>query len=322
MIVSLTGATYIGNAFHISQWETAGLACFILLIAGISNHFGIRISGRVSLSLSSILLILLLIVVVSTLPLMEWANFRPFLPHGWPSVGTALTLVFWSFFGWEAICNLADRFRQPDRDLVRSSMISAFIIGILFLLLSLVTIGSGTYGSLTTDASPLGKMIHRSLGFEARRITALLAFIICTGTTNAFVASLGQLGYALSRDGAFPRSLQKTHPKRGTAARVIWLVILFAGSGVLGTTLLRVHFTQLLFIPNALGMMVYFLSMAAACKLFPVKSGPWVGGGASLLLLCLSLPFLGLQLLIPAGVCVTYFFYVQWRKYIGEVGGV
>lgn len=314
IIVSLTGAGYIGSTFQLSRWETAALACLILLIAGISNHCGIQISGKISLLLSSILLVLLLMVVISTLPFIEWGNFQPFLPHGWPSVGVALTLVFWSFFGWEAICSLADRFQQPERDLIRSAMFSGIIIGILFLLLSFVTIGSGTYGSLTKDTSPLGEMMHHSLGFGARLITALLAFIICTGTTNAFVASLGQLGYALSRDGAFPRWLQKTHPRTGTAVRVVWLVILFAGAGVLVTTLLSVPFTRLLFIPNSLGMVVYLISMAAACKLFPERSGPWVSGGISLVFLFLFLPFLGLNILVPAGVGSIYFLYVKWRK--------
>ena len=47
-----------------------------------------------------------------------------------------------------------------------------------------------------------------TVGGGAKVVTAVLALIICTGTANAFVASLTQLGYSLSRDGAFPKFSQ------------------------------------------------------------------------------------------------------------------
>ncbi|WP_286894036.1 APC family permease [Thermobacillus sp.] len=186
-------------------------------------------------------------------------QFSPFFARGWQAVGEAIVLIFWSFFGWEAICNLADRFARPEKDKVRSAMISAAITGAVFLALSFVTIGSGTYGSPETDSVPLGIMLGRSLGLAAQYATTVLAFIICTGTVNAYVASLAQLGYALSPDKAFPAWLHYQHPRTGTPTRVVWLVVLFACAGNAFSTLFHVHFTQLLFIPNSLGMVVYVL---------------------------------------------------------------
>ena len=276
MIVALTGAYYMASAFGLSTGETSALACLILLAGGVSNHFGIRISGRVSLLFSSLLLGILLIAVAAAVPHVQKDQFSPFFAQGWRAVGEAIVLIFWSFFGWEAICNLADRFRRPERDMVRSAMISAAITGTVFLALSIVTVGSGTYGSPETDSAPLGVMLGRSLGMAAQYATALLALIICTGTVNAYVASLAQLGYALSRDRAFPAWLHHEHPRTGTPARVVWLVVLFACAGVALTAWLDVHFTQLLFIPNALGMIVYVMSMAAALKLFRRYSAPWL----------------------------------------------
>ncbi|SDX61586.1 amino acid efflux transporter, partial [Marininema mesophilum] len=172
-------------------------------------------------------------------------------------------MIFWSFFGWEAICSLANRFKNPQKNMVRSAMISAVVIGVVFLSLSFITIGSGTYGSLESDSSPIGVMVEQSLGFGAQLITAVFAFIICTGTVNAFVASLTQLGYALSRDHAFPSWLHYLNPHTETPTRVVWFVIIFATSGVMITTGLGIHFTKLLFIPNSLGIVVYILSMMA-----------------------------------------------------------
>jgi len=123
MIVAMTGAGYLAAAFGLSAGAAAAQACLVLLVAGLANHFGIRISGRVSLLFSSLLLGLLLLAVVTNAPHIEPDRFRPFFAKGWVPVGEAIVLIFWSFFGWEAICNLAERFSRPERDMIRSAMI-------------------------------------------------------------------------------------------------------------------------------------------------------------------------------------------------------
>jgi len=309
MIVAMTGAGYMASAFGLSAAETSLLACLILLFGGVTNHFGLRTSGRVSLLFSSLLLGLLLLAVAAAVSHVRPDHFRPFFAKGWMPVGEAIVLIFWSFFGWEAICNLADRFARPQRDMVRSAMISAVITGTVFMGLAVVTVGSGTYGSPETDTAPLGLMLHRSLGLSAQYATALLAFVICAGTVNAYVASLAQLGYALGRDRAFPAWFCRRHPGTGTPARVVWLVVLFACGGVLGSAFFHVHVSHLLFIPNSLGMIVYVLSMAAAVKRFRRFSPAWWSGVVSLAMLCMFLPFLGVRFVLPILVAVLYILY-------------
>jgi amino acid efflux transporter len=313
MIVALTGAGYMASAFGLSEGETSLLACLILLVGGVSNHFGIRVSGKVSLIFSSLLLVMLLVAVAAAVPHVRPDRFSPFFAAGWHAVGEAIVLIFWSFFGWEAICNLADRFARPERDMVRSAMISAAVTGTVFLALSFATIGSGTYGSPEADSAPLGIMLGRSLGLAAQYATALLAFVICAGTVNAYVASLASLGYALGRDNAFPAWFHHLHPRTGTPTRVVWLVMLFACAGVAVSAAADLHFTQLLFIPNALGMVVYVLSMAAAVRLFRRYSPPWLSGLISLIMLCACLPFLGIRFMVPVLVAIVYILYKRKR---------
>lgn len=314
IIVSLTGSGYIGTAFHLSSESNALIACLILFVGGLSNHFGIRVSGKVSLVLSALLLSLLCTAIIISLPYVRLEHFHPFAPKGWYPLGTAVIMIFWSFFGWEAICNLADRFKHPEKELVRSALISVSVIGIVFLLLSIVTVGSRTYGIPEIDSSPVGIMVHRAFGFGAQLVTAVLALIICTGTVNAFVASLTQLGYALSRDQAFPSWFYYLNPRTGTPTRVVWLVIMFAGFGVILTTFLNIHFTQLLFIPNSLGIVVYIFSMAAALKLYNKYARPWITALASLIMLGLFMPFLGMHILVPLTVSEMYFLYKKGAR--------
>lgn len=310
-IVSLTGAFYVINALNLSPVYTTLVAFIILLIGGLTNYYGLRVSGRVALFISFCLILLLLSAVILSLPRIEWTNFEPFSPFGWKAVGTAITMIFWSFFGWEAICSLSNEFKNPEKNIVKSTLISAVIIGIIFLALSFVTIGTGTYGTVESNLSPVGVMMEQSLGIGAKVITALLAFVICTGTVNAFVASISQLGYSLSRDGAFPRWFVKIDSTSNTPRRVVILAIIIAALGVLMTELFTVTFFDLLFIPTSLGLTVYILSMASGLKLFEKLTLPWMTSFIALILCVMMLPFFELYISVPIGVAILYLAYMK-----------
>ncbi len=81
------------------------------------------LGGKVALILSSLLLILLASAVFVAFPRIQWGNFNPFVPNGWFSVGNAITVIFWSFFGWEAICNLAEHFKRPEKILSKEQLL-------------------------------------------------------------------------------------------------------------------------------------------------------------------------------------------------------
>ncbi|MCF6409878.1 APC family permease [Pseudalkalibacillus salsuginis] len=314
-IVSMTGAFYVSQAFGFTKVEQMAVALLILVIAGISNFYGIEVSGKLALLLSACLLGLLLLAVSVSITRIEWGHFTPFVSNGWYSIGTAVTIIFYSFFGWEAICNLANNFKNPEKDIVRSTLISAIIIGLLFMALSFVTIGTGTFGNTESELSPIGVIMGDIIGLNAKGITAILAFVICAGTSNAFVASLAQLGFSLSRDGAFPKTLSILHPIKQIPRRMVAFVIGFAASGVVLTEWVAMTFNDILFIPTSLGILVYILSMASGIKLLKFKTFPWWCSLAALILCFLVLPFFELYIFVPVIVLGLYTIYMVCQRY-------
>lgn len=305
-IVALTGAYYLGNAFDFSQIQITFSAIMILVIAGITNYYGIRVSGKIALLLSGCLFLLLVTTIVLAIPRISWDEFIPFLPTESGSIGSAVTVIFWAFFGWEAISNLANNFKHPSKDIVRSTIISAIIIGVLFLALSFITIGTGTYGNEESNLSPIAVIMNETLGLNAQLVTGIFAFIICTGTANAFVASLTQLGYSLSRDGAFPSYFSVLHPNTQISRRMVLFVVVFAGAGVFITDALSLTFNDILFIPTSLGVIVYALSMAAGVKLFRKRTLPWMCSLIAFMLCTLVLPFFRSYIIVPLVVISIY----------------
>nr|WP_236838799.1 amino acid permease [Caldalkalibacillus salinus] len=310
-IVSLTGAFYLTHAFDLSDMGRIITAVCVLMLAGVTNYYGVKVSGKVALYISALLLILLLIVVLISLPHMKWNNFTPFVSEGMFAIGTAVTLIFWSFFGWEAICNLAPHFKSPKITIPRSTMISVILIGALFLALSVVTIGTETYGEAESNLSPLGVILEQTLGVGAKKGTAIIALIIALGTTNAYVASLTQLGYSLSKDGAFPRFLSVREPTNHVPRRMVIFVVIFAISGLMMTELLSLTFSDILFIPTSLGLFVYIFCMAAGVKLFVKRTRPWWCSLISAIFCFSVLPFFELYILVPVFVFMGYVIYIK-----------
>lgn len=313
-IVALTGAFYLSKAFNFSPLGEVYAAILILLIAGCFNYFGLEVSGKVALIISSCLLLLLLTTIIVALPSVTLNNFQPFFTDGWYAIGTAITVIFWAFFGWEAICNLSSHFKQPDKNIVKSSVISALIIGCLFLLLSFVTIGTNTYGSIESDFSPIAVIIQNNLGIGAQVLTAVLAYLICIGTSNAFIASLAQLGYSLSRDKAFPTVLSKIH-RSGVPRRMVIFSVGFAVIGVIITVIFSATFNDMLFIPTSLGLIVYALTMISGVKLYKKWSKPWICSLVSFVFILCVIPFFEIYLLVPLFVSIAYCVYMLTKSF-------
>lgn len=132
-LVALTGAYYAGPHLGLDRFGVALLAAGILVVATATNSRGLQVSGPAQLVFSAMVALLLAVALVVSVPRMKIERWEPFAPHGWPAVGSAAILVFFAFFGWEAICHLSSEFRNPARDVPRSSMISVALITVLFL---------------------------------------------------------------------------------------------------------------------------------------------------------------------------------------------
>ncbi|MBD3919066.1 APC family permease [Paenibacillus sp. PR3] len=81
---------------------------------------------------------------------------------------------FWAFFGWENITHLVPELKNPKRDVMRSMWVSVAIIGVVYALLSLVTVGTETYGKEVTTA-PLALLIGKAIGVGAGAATSVIA---------------------------------------------------------------------------------------------------------------------------------------------------
>ena len=310
-VVGLTGAAYLVEALHLSRVYLYVFAFGFLLLALLTNVLGMKISGIVSLALSGAVLMLLLATILFALPSMQAAHFTPFAPHGAVGVGKACVLIFWAFFGWESITHLVPEFRNPKRDVMRSTWASVFLIGVVYTLLAVVTVGTHTYGQAVI-AAPLSVLMSKTLGVSAGIATATIACIVCLGTLNVYLASSSRLGLALARERKLPAWFAGVS-RRGFPYRTA--LFLFSTNVVVLVVSYRFHISAdtLILIPTTLGILVYVIASLACVKLlWKDRIGRLSAIAASACCIFIA-PFSTGYLLVPALVTAACLGYM-WRR--------
>jgi amino acid efflux transporter len=309
-LVALTGAYYAAPHLGLDRTGVVLLAAAILVVATATNSRGLRVSARAQLLVSGTVTVLLVAAVLVSIPRLQADRWEPFAPQGWPAVGSTAVLIFFAFFGWEAICHLSSEFRDPARDVPRSTVIAVVLISVLFIGVAVATVGTGTYGDPEVDRTAIARLVADPLGAGVGVVAAGVAVLIALGTTNAFLAASSRLAYALSRDGVFPARLGRITPD-GVPLPAVLAVGGFAIGCLVLTALVGWGAEEILLVPNALVIVVYAIGTAAGVRLL---TGPRRAGAVVACVLCLVLlPFAGFGLLAVATVAAAALLYRRRR---------
>jgi amino acid efflux transporter len=299
--VAYVGGQYVAHAFSAGNNVAYLVAALIVLIGLGTNAIGLHISGGVQLFLISLLALLMVVTVAAALPKANLANLTPFMPHGWTSVGSAASVLFFTFAGWEAVTHLSGDFANPKRDLPKVTAWTLVVIGVLYVGLALtcvLVLGP----RLAASTVPITLLLEEGLGHGASVLTGVLAFLLTTGVMNAYLAGAARLGAALARDGSLPAVLSRGNeagqtPRRSLAVLGCLTVVVAATS--LAT---RTNLGGLMLAASACFMAVYVAGLVAGSTLLPTGSPVWFGSVAAGLIMIVILVFSGWFLLLPLGL--------------------
>ncbi|MFI0480304.1 APC family permease [Actinomadura sp. 9N215] len=298
---ALFGGAYVAAATGGGATTAFATAAALIAVVTATNMAGLRVSGRLQLILAALLVTLLLVSVALSLPDARWDNLTPFAPHGWTAIGSAAALLVWSFAGWEAITHLAAEFRRPDRDLPRATAAAVCVVGVLYLLVAFAIITVLGPAASTADA-PLGELMARGLGGNARWPAAAAAVLLTLGTMNAYYAGVAKLGAALGRDGALPSWLA-----RGSVAGQVPRRSLATASATSFAALATVALTglgpePLVLLTTGSFVTVYAIGVASAIRLLPRRTLARASAFAALTAVAALLLMTGRYLIWPAAI--------------------
>jgi amino acid efflux transporter len=227
----------------------------VLLVAVITFTLGgARATAAAQLVLICLLVVLVAVAVIGAAPAARTANWAPFRPHGWASVGRATSILMMSAVGWEAIAPLTARLRDPGRQLPRVILIAFGVTSIFYLGLAVSTIA--VLGSGAGSSTVLSDLLRVAVGAAGPAIAAVAAVALTLATTNAYLTGAAALAAALRKVPDGPAERGSLRLQIGTGA-VGLLILGGVATGLLSTA-------QLVALPTALFLTVYLGCTAAA----------------------------------------------------------
>jgi len=187
---------------------------------------GTRESATLNAILVVVKLIALAIFIALALPAFSADNLQPFMPYGFPKaigpdgiergVMAAAAIIFFAFYGFDAISTAAEETKDPSRNLsigIVGSMIGCTVI---YVLVALAAVGAMHYTVFGKSAEPLA-LILRELGHgKAAAAIGIAAVIALPTVLLAFFYGQSRIFFVMSRDGLLPRSLSKVNRRTGT----------------------------------------------------------------------------------------------------------
>ena len=306
--VTLIAASYLGYAFPLGRLEIHLVALAVIVVPYVINLRGIVFSNRVQLGIVASILALLILAVVFSISSVKAENFAPFVPHGLLPVGTAAALIFWSYLGYENVSNVAEEFRDPKRDFHRSVLLSVVLIGLLYLSVALVTVGTRAYAA-GGSVAPFAAMFSHVLGAFGAAGTAIFAVLIIFGTVNAYTAGMSRVALAVARDGALPGPFTRVSASTGAPTGSLHLLTGLSLVMLIVYYVFNVDLQTALLIPSGAAVLVYVIGSAAGTRLLAVrgvkKSLPWI----SLVISIVVLPFVGPLVLVGLLTAAAAFVY-------------
>jgi amino acid transporter len=216
---------------------------------GVVNHFGIRLTARLT-DFSGLLIFVIVLVLSATLllatPQLDWSrlvqfdNFSgaaggdvwPTNPHIWQLFALGLVMPLYTMTGFDASAHTAEETQDASRNVPKAILhciIWATLMGgvlVISLLLAIpdlaqtARLGSGAFVSiLNARLHPQAVVVFLYLILVTQWMCGLALVTSCSRMINAF-----------ARDGGLPASqtLRRIHPRWLTPVAAIWVVVILS----------------------------------------------------------------------------------------------
>lgn len=255
--VITTFASYLSTFFPVltsdKSWLTIGsftlkagnaltfLVCSILLWGTQAICLkGMRGAGRLNFMATATKVIGFALFIVIALYAFDKSNIGPFLAPRTNDAGKSLGLLsqvnaaavatLWAFIGVESAMVFAARARHKQ-DIRRATIAGLLISLVLYVGISILTMGLLTQDQLTASANPLVDGISAVLGPVGGRLLAALGLISLLGSTIGWVLLSSEVPFQAAKLGVFMKSFAKEN-RKGMPTVSIWI------SSALGQVLL------------------------------------------------------------------------------------
>ena len=131
----------------------------------------------------------------------------------------AAAIIFFAFYGFDAIATAAEEAKNPSRDLAIGIVGSMVVCVVIYMVVAAAAIGAVAYTGFANSPEPLA-LILREIGQPwAARVLGASAVIALPTVILAFFYGQSRIFFTVARDGLLPSNLARVS-SRGTPVRI------------------------------------------------------------------------------------------------------
>jgi APA family basic amino acid/polyamine antiporter len=191
---------------------------------------GTKESATVNMVLVVIKITALAIFVALCLPAFDASHFTPFMPQGFAAhtvagvgadgikvgVMAAASLIFFAFYGFDAVSTAAEETKNPKRDLTIGIVGSMLVCTLIYMVVAAVAIGASRAEVFSKSEAPLVFILETLQHPKMAQLVALAAVVALPTVILAFMYGQSRIFFVMARDGLLPPALSRVNPKTGT----------------------------------------------------------------------------------------------------------
>jgi len=215
--------------WQVAHWGVNVPALFVVwLVAGLLC-LGTRESATLNALLVVVKLIALAVFVAVALPYFSAANLEPFAPFGFAKhmseggvergVMAAAAIIFFAFYGFDAISTAAEEAKNPGRDLAIGIVGSMVACVAIYMIVAVAAVGAIHYTRFADSPEPLA-LILREIGQPGvAKFLAASAIVALPTVILGFLFGQSRIFFVMARDRMLPQGLAQVS-RRGTPVRI------------------------------------------------------------------------------------------------------
>lgn len=190
----------------------------ILWAITILNIVGVKQAGKIQSFTTVFKIVFFALFIIVAFLNFDKNNLIPLLPEnkGLETVSLAATTTLWAFIGLESATVAAGEIKDPERNVKRSTIYGLIISAVIYLLISIASMGVMPNEVLAKSTAPLTDILTKALGTSVGIIISVVVVVSILGTTIGWILSTARVSYAAGKDGVFPKIFGKVSEKYNT----------------------------------------------------------------------------------------------------------
>ena len=233
-----------------------------IILPAVINLISASFVSKTETSIVVTKVLLLILIIVSSISFVDVGRISTAHWGSSLSIFTAGMIIFVAYEGFELIANSAEDIKNPVKNLPRAFYMSVLFVVVLYILISLVTVGVVSEDKLMAAKDyALAVAAEPALGHIGFIIVSVSALLATFSAINATFYGNARLGYILAKEGELPELLDKEMKNIPSAGIFItmFLSLIIANS---------INLTQIAIIGSASFLLIFFLVNVSAYKLY------------------------------------------------------